>query len=236
MRVGRAVTAPSAGRRPGRRLGRYPAIAQGSGVDLRLRMGRAARRHRPAQTPGLAGMGGHRPAPAGPHPPADPRRAGRAGTAPPGRLEAVLARRRRPLPPLQPPDERRHHRHGTHRHGPPGPHPTLPQPASYGASSEEYDDYRDGTDRGEPVQPSPALVAYLDARDEHLAADYDAQVIPRHKLWTNDGWLVTPDELDAALPHAPTTALDRRQRPIPWWRQWLDYLDGARGHGGIRVH
>jgi hypothetical protein len=82
----------------------------------------------------------------------------------------------------------------------------------------------------------PALAAYLDARAQHLAANYDAQVIPRHKLWTNDGWLITPDELTAALPHAPTTALDRRQRPIPWWRQWLDYLDTARGHGGFRVH
>ena len=67
-------------------------------------------------------------------------------------------------------------------------------------------------------------------------ANYDAEVIPRHKLWTNDGWLITPEELDAALPHAPTSALDRRQRPIPWWRQWLEYLDGARGHGGFRVH
>jgi hypothetical protein len=60
-------------------------------------------------------------------------------------------------------------------------------------------------------------------------------VIPVHKLWTNDGWLVTPDEITAGLPHAPPVALDRRQRPIPWWDQWLDYLDGARGHGGIRV-
>jgi hypothetical protein len=78
--------------------------------------------------------------------------------------------------------------------------------------------------------------AYLEARDQHLQANYDAEVIPRHKLWTNDGWLITPEELDAGLPHAPPSAVDRRQRPIPWWRQWLHYLDGARSHGGIRVH
>jgi hypothetical protein len=112
----------------------------------------------------------------------------------------------------------------------------FPRPVDYGTSSEEYDAYRDATDRGEAVQPSPELAAYLDAIDQHLRANYDAEVIPRHKLWTNDGWLITPDELDAALPRAPTTATDRRQRPIPWWRQWLEYLDGARGHGGIRVH
>jgi hypothetical protein len=116
------------------------------------------------------------------------------------------------------------------------PTPPFPQPASYGASSEEYDDYRDATDRGEPVQPSPELGAYLDAMDQHLRANYDAEVIPRHKLWTNDGWLITSDELDAALPLATTSATDRRQRPIPWWHQWLDYLDTARGHGGVRVH
>jgi hypothetical protein len=116
------------------------------------------------------------------------------------------------------------------------PTPPFPQPVTYGAGSDEYDTYLDAIDRGEVVQPSPPLAAYLDARDQHLAANYDAQVIPRHKLWTNDGWLITPDELTAALPHAPSTAVDRRQRPVPWWRQWLDYLDGARGHGGIRVH
>ena len=90
------------------------------------------------------------------------------------------------------------------------PTPPFPQPASHGAGSDEYDTYLDAIDRGEAVQPSPALAAYLDARAQHLRANYDAQVIPRHKLWTNDGWLITPDELDAALPHAPSTATDRR--------------------------
>ena len=116
------------------------------------------------------------------------------------------------------------------------PTPLFPQPASYGASSEEHDAYLDAIDRSEAIQPSPELAAYLNARDQHLAANYDAQVIPRHKLWTNDGWLITPDELDAALPLAPANATDRRQRPIPWWLQWLEYLDSGRGHGGIRVH
>ena len=46
----------------------------------------------------------------------------------------------------------------------------------------------------------------------------------------------SPEELTAALPHAPSSAVDRRQRPIPWWRQWLEYLEAARGHGGVRVH
>jgi hypothetical protein len=116
------------------------------------------------------------------------------------------------------------------------PTPPHPRPVDYGASGEEYDEYQDAVDRGDPVQPSSALADYLDALDRHQRANYDAEVIPVHKLWTNDGWLVTPTELTAALPHAPEVALDRRQRPIPWWHQWLDYLDSARGHGGFRVH
>jgi hypothetical protein len=114
--------------------------------------------------------------------------------------------------------------------------PPFPKPADHGASSQEYDDWLDASDRGQPTQPSAELAGYLDALDRHQRANYDAHVIPVHKLWTNDGWLLTPDELAAALPHAPASALDRRQRPIPWWAQWLDYLDTARGHGGVRVH
>ena len=147
-----------------------------------------------------------------------------------------MARRRCPLPPLQPADGRRHHRDGTRWHGPPRPHPILPHAADYGASTDEYDDWLDATDRGQPTQPSAELADYLEALEGHQRANYDAQVIPVHKLWTNDGWLLTPDELAAALPHAPTTAVDRRQRPIPWWRQWLEYLEGARRHSGVRVH
>jgi hypothetical protein len=115
------------------------------------------------------------------------------------------------------------------------PTPPFPRPHDYGASSDEYDAWQDATDRGDSTNPSPELTDYLHALDQHQRANYSAEVIPVHKLWTNDGWLLTPDELDAALPHAPTSAVDRRQRPIPWWTQWLDYLDVARGHGGARV-
>jgi hypothetical protein len=69
----------------------------------------------------------------------------------------------------------------------------------------------------------------------HQRANYGPQVVPVHKLWTNDGWHITPAELTAALGRAPASARDRRQRPIPWWRHWLDHLDTARGHGGVRV-
>ena len=104
------------------------------------------------------------------------------------------------------------------------PTPPFPQPATYGTSREAYDEYLDAVDRGDTVEPSPALVAYLDARTQHLQANYDAQVIPRHKLWTNDSWLITPVERVAARPHAPSSALDRRQRPIPCgasgWTTW----------------
>jgi hypothetical protein len=116
------------------------------------------------------------------------------------------------------------------------PTPPFPTLIDYGASTAEYDDWLEATDRGDPTHPSAELADYLDALQHHQRDNFGAQVIPVHKLWTNDGWLLTPDELTAALPHAPTSALDRRQRPIPWWHQWLDYLDTARGHGGVGVH
>jgi hypothetical protein len=116
------------------------------------------------------------------------------------------------------------------------PTPPFPRPHHYGASTTDYDAWQDATTRGDPIDPSPELADYLDAVERHQRDNYGAEVIPVHKLWTNDGWLVTPEELDAGLSHASTRAVDRRQRPIPWWRQWLDYLDVARGHGGVRVH
>jgi hypothetical protein len=115
------------------------------------------------------------------------------------------------------------------------PTPPFPTPADYGASTDEYDQWLDASDRGDPTQLSAELADYLDALERHQRDNYGAEVIPVHKLWTNDGWLLTPDELTTALPHAPASALDRRQRPIPWWHQWRDYLDSARGHGGVRV-
>jgi hypothetical protein len=116
------------------------------------------------------------------------------------------------------------------------PTPPFPRPHHYGASSAEYDDWQDARDRGDATDASPQLADYLAALDRHQRANYGAQVIPVHKLWTNDGWLLTPEELTDAVQHAPAHAADRRQRPIPWWQQWLDYLDTGRGHGGVRVH
>ena len=51
------------------------------------------------------------------------------------------------------------------------PTPPFPQPASYGATSDEYDAYLDAVDRSEAVEPSPALASYLDARDGASAGE-----------------------------------------------------------------
>ena len=52
------------------------------------------------------------------------------------------------------------------------PTPPFPQPATYGTSSDDYDTYLDAVDRGDTVEPSPALAASLDARAQHLAANF----------------------------------------------------------------
>jgi hypothetical protein len=93
--------------------------------------------------------------------------------------------------------------------------PPFPQPVDYGASSEEYDAWLDAVDRGEAVQPSPGLAAYLDARDQHLQANYDVQVIPRHKLWTNDGWLITPTNWEPPSPTPPAPRWTAASGPSP---------------------
>jgi hypothetical protein len=42
----------------------------------------------------------------------------------------------------------------------PVPTPPFPRPHDYGASSDEYDDWLDATDRGHPTRPSAELAAW----------------------------------------------------------------------------
>ena len=60
----------------------------------------------------------------------------------------------------------------------PVPTPPFPRPVDYGATGEEYGDWLDAVDNGDPVHPGPALSDYLDALDRHQRANYDAEVIP----------------------------------------------------------
>ncbi len=57
--------------------------------------------------------------------------------------------------------------------------------------------------------------------------------IPLHKLETPEDWFVSPVELDEALDVA--SAEPARMRDPRLWADFLAFLDGAAGHGGLRV-
>lgn len=97
---------------------------------------------------------------------------------------------------------------------------------------------------------SPAMREYNFRRDEAMdvaAGHPAAETIPSYKLGWNDGWLVKPDEIRAALReldysltahrdghgHISEETLELMQED--YWKQWIDYLYRAIDHGGFRV-
>lgn len=58
--------------------------------------------------------------------------------------------------------------------------------------------------------------------------------IPAHKFGTNDGWIVTPAECEAALQLAEKWPPPAENPEV--WKRWLDYLSRAREHQGFEVH
>lgn len=62
--------------------------------------------------------------------------------------------------------------------------------------------------------------------------------IPVGKFCSNDGWLVTPAQCEAALAawHAqPDATRARIEGEIEWWASWIAYLTYAKNRGGFRV-
>ena len=94
---------------------------------------------------------------------------------------------------------------------------------------------------GADVQnPGAAWVAYEDQVGAVVAEQYAAEPagIPDYKLASNDNWLVTPDEIQAAL---DVLAFTERDRPgtvatLPdHVVNFIAYLHRALLHGGFRV-
>lgn len=75
---------------------------------------------------------------------------------------------------------------------------------------------------------------YRLARDTLLAAhNGECPGIPGHKLCSNDGWIVTPPEIRAALASLRTYPV---AAPPEWWPDWIEYLRRAEVRGGFEVH
>jgi hypothetical protein len=113
--------------------------------------------------------------------------------------------------------------------------PHLPHPATYGTSHDEWAAYEDALELRQPFTPSGGLQAFL---SDYRAAASDpcgARVIAQHKLEGLHEWIITREELRAALPRAPEVAKDDYGQPIDWWIPWLEFLRRSARHGGTVV-
>jgi hypothetical protein len=98
----------------------------------------------------------------------------------------------------------------------------------------DHDDFDDETTYNQTRRP---LLTF------HAANEPDT--IPIHKLCPNDGWIVTPDEIRAALAAwdaraagASTPALDEHTRDTiggEYWSEWIAWLRLATDHDGFEV-
>jgi hypothetical protein len=81
--------------------------------------------------------------------------------------------------------------------------------------------------------------AYLAAIKATTDADEGGPGIPAYKFSSNDGWLVTPRQIDAALAlyrAAPDDDKKSAAAEHPWWPEWIAFLAHAKGRGGFRVY
>ncbi|MGW3954618.1 hypothetical protein ACWEKM_27635 [Streptomyces sp. NPDC004752] len=102
----------------------------------------------------------------------------------------------------------------------------------------------------EPTDELPikaAAAVYVKERNAHLSWHPEpAPGIAVHKLGSNDGWLVTPQEIDAALAAYRThnadevktllaTELGDEGDHTSYWIEWITYLERAKTRGGFKV-
>lgn len=122
---------------------------------------------------------------------------------------------------------------------------TFEEPPEFPASeSEGYTEAADAL-RGAPDDEAArtaldSIAARLRAAEEAACtADPGGPGIPYYKLTSNDGWLVTPREIAAALKaYESTSTTDREDAGLAFepWPSWIQYLTEARHRGGFRVH
>ncbi|WP_406050982.1 hypothetical protein OG280_26370 [Streptomyces virginiae] len=114
-------------------------------------------------------------------------------------------------------------------------HPNYPLMPAYGLEGSDFAPDAQLTPE-KAVAIDAYKAAYIAVRDE---ADDEPTAIRHYKLYYNDGCLVTPKELGAAIaayeshPHWQMAEL-----PVgdPLWPRWMTFLRRARDAGGLRVH
>jgi hypothetical protein len=103
-----------------------------------------------------------------------------------------------------------------------------------------------GAADGLPIKAAAAT--YVKELTAHLAWHPEpASGIAVHKLGSNDGWLVTPQEIEAALAAYRTHSADQVKTLLAselgdegdctsYWIEWIAYLERAKARGGFKVH
>jgi hypothetical protein len=134
-----------------------------------------------------------------------------------------------------------------------GRHPAWPEIESFGIT---YDDL-ERVESPEYFKDEPPLDEEMAEKARRYIAERDALLawhgpeipgIPEHKFGSNDGWIVTPPECQAALAIYMAKLEEVGQDVIGnlienrvgerkgKWAQWLAYLNGAVSHDGFEVH
>ncbi|WP_155054559.1 hypothetical protein [Streptomyces blattellae] len=100
--------------------------------------------------------------------------------------------------------------------------------------------YPDDYEGNQPVKPE--AVTFAKTIDTHLAWHPDPPFgMALHKFGSNDGWLVTPEEIAAALEAYRAHSGDEAKvivgaDRLDYWLKWIAYLERAQHRGGFRVH
>ncbi|WEH18161.1 hypothetical protein [Streptomyces sp. VNUA24] len=115
------------------------------------------------------------------------------------------------------------------------PAPPYPELSAYGLAGA---DLRPGTKRDTSTTNRVAefRAAYQAVKD---TSETVPTGIPRYKIDSNDGFLVTVAEITAALATYdahPGVAIAEMPVGDPTWRIWIDFLRHAQAHGGFRTH
>ncbi|MFJ9179400.1 hypothetical protein [Streptomyces sp. NPDC102360] len=101
----------------------------------------------------------------------------------------------------------------------------------------------DAAQNGNGASKSPArpeVVTYLKQCEAHVTWHPEpAFGMALHKFASNDGWLVTPEEIEAALvgyrTHAGSEVKVIVGDDVDYWLEWIAYLERAQHRGGFRV-
>lgn len=120
--------------------------------------------------------------------------------------------------------------------------PRWPSPEEFG-----LDEYPDNPADYEGDERAELEAALTDGGRNFLAAAEAAigfepepvRGIPIGKFDSNDGWLVTPRQIEAALKAwrgQPQQVRERTEAEYQWWPGWVAFLAYAQGRCGFRVY